>query len=107
MSFSGKNDEVVYILVSIKLHVVNYINGHYVCDLLYYRTGTWRNCDYDTVTNYSGYLENVYADLSNENKQKWGDFIMNKSDSIVSMLYINRDILESRTYYLFYREISI
>ena len=86
MSFSGKNDEVVYILVSIKLHVGNYMNGHYVCDVLNYSTGTWWNCDDDTITNYSRFLENVYADLSNEKKR--GDFIMKKSDRIVSMLYI-------------------
>ena len=46
MSFSGKHDEAVYILVAIKLHAGNDINsGNYVCDVLDYNTGTWWNCD--------------------------------------------------------------
>ena len=40
MSFPD-NPEVLYIIVSIKLHIGNDMDkGHYVCDLLYYNTGT-------------------------------------------------------------------
>ena len=38
--------------------------GHYVCDILYYNTGTWWNCDVDTITQYPGYTMNVYDNLS-------------------------------------------
>ena len=60
MSFSGRHDEVVYIMVSIKLRFCKYMDdGHYVCHLLDNNTGTWCNCDYDKKTNYSEYPENV------------------------------------------------
>ena len=66
MSFSGKHYKVVYILVSIKLHVGQYMDSvHYICDLLDYNTGTWWNCDNYTINNYSGYPENFYDNLSN------------------------------------------
>ena len=56
MSFSGRNDEVVYIMVSIKLHVGKDMEiGHYVCYVLEYSTRTWCDCDGYTITNYSGY----------------------------------------------------
>ena len=56
MSFPGKHAEVIFILVSINLHIGNYMyNGYYVCDVLYYNTGTWWNCDDDTITQYPGY----------------------------------------------------
>ena len=39
--FSGSHDEVVYIMVSIKIHVGEYMNGgHFVCDVLDYKTVT-------------------------------------------------------------------
>ena len=61
MSFSGKNSEVVYIIVSMKLNIVKYMDsGHYVCDVLYYNTGTYWNFDDNTINNYSGYPDNVY-----------------------------------------------
>ena len=42
MSFSGKRDEEVYIIVSINLHVGKYMDsGHYVCYKVGYNTGTW------------------------------------------------------------------
>ena len=64
MSFPGKHTEVLYILVSIKIHIGNYIyKGHCVCDLLYYNTETWYNFDYDIITQYPGYPMNVYNDL--------------------------------------------
>ena len=71
ISFSGFHDEVFYIIVPIKLHVGKYMDsGLYVCDVLYYNTGTWWNGDDDTITNYSGYPYNIYNYLSNENQQK-------------------------------------
>ena len=45
-------------------------SGHYVCDILDYNTGTWWRCDDEIITNYSGYPENVYYDLSHENGKK-------------------------------------
>ena len=61
MYFQDKNADVVYILVSIKLHIGNDMDCvHYVCDILYYNTGTWWNCDDSTITKYSGYLDNVH-----------------------------------------------
>ena len=54
--FSGKHDEAVYIPVAIMINVGKDIySGHYLCDLLYYSTGTWWNCDDDIITNYSEY----------------------------------------------------
>ena len=39
MSFPGKHAEVLYIIVSIKLHIGNDMDkGHYVCDVLDYNT---------------------------------------------------------------------
>ena len=48
-------------------------SGHYLCDILDYNTGTWWNCDDETITNYSGYPEYVYGNLSNKNEQKKGE----------------------------------
>ena len=63
--------KVLYIIVSIKLHIGNYMDqGHYVCDLLYYNTGTWWNCDDEKVTQYPGYPINVYNDLSSDKSKK-------------------------------------
>ena len=73
MYFSGRHDEVVYIMVSINIHVGKYMDsGHYIFDVLDYNTWTWWICDNVTVTNYSGYPENVYDDVSHENEQKRG-----------------------------------
>ena len=59
--FSGINDEVVYIIVSIKIHVGQDMDsGQYYCGVLDYNTGTWwRFVDYK-ITNFRGYPENVY-----------------------------------------------
>ena len=66
MSFPN-NPEVLYILVSITLHIGNDMdNGHYVCGVLYYNTGPWWNFDYEKTTQYTGYSMNVYNDLSSE-----------------------------------------
>ena len=65
------NPEVIYIIVSIKLHIGNDMdNGQYLCDVLDYNTGTWWNCDDETITQYPGYPINVYNDLSSDKKQK-------------------------------------
>ena len=66
MSFTN-NHEVLYILISIKLHIGNDMEqGHYVCVVLYYNTGTGWNCDDEKVTQYPGYPMNVYNDLSSD-----------------------------------------
>ena len=55
-SFPDKHPEVLYIIVSNKLHIGNNMNKfHYVCDVLYYNTVTWWNCDDETITQYPGY----------------------------------------------------
>ena len=65
MSFSGRHDEVVYILLSINIRDSKDMDsGHYVCDVFYYNLGTWCIYDDDTIINYSGYPDNVYDDLS-------------------------------------------
>ena len=64
MSFPGKHAEVLYILICIKLRIGNDIDKvYYVCDVLDYNTGTWWNCDDDTITQYPGYPLNVYNGL--------------------------------------------
>ena len=68
MSFTGKDAKFLYILVSINLHIGNYIIcGHCVCDLLDYNTVTCWNCYDDTITKYSGYPNNVNYNLSKYN----------------------------------------
>ena len=59
MSFPN-DPKVIYILVSIKIHTVNYMDqGNYVYVVLDYNTGTWWNCDDEKVTKYPGYPMNV------------------------------------------------
>ena len=71
MDFPDKQAEVLYIMVFINIYIGNDMNkGHYVCDILDYKTGTWRNCDYDKITQYPGYPLNVYDDLSIDKEQK-------------------------------------
>ena len=66
---------MVNIIVSIKIHVGKDMDsGHYVYDVLDYRTGTCYNCDDYTITNYAGYPENIYDCLLNENEQKRGKY---------------------------------
>ena len=99
MSFPNE-PKVIYILVSIKLHIGNYMDqGHYVRDVLEYNTGTWWNCDDEIVTQYPGYPMNVYNDVSSDKKQKMGKIQdMDRSDRIFSMIYIRKDILSVRTH---------
>ena len=44
---SRPNDpKVIYVLVSIRYHIGNDMDqGQYICDVLYYSTGTWWKCD--------------------------------------------------------------
>ena len=99
MSFPN-NPKVIYILVSIKLHIGNDMDqGQYVCDVLDYITGTWWNCDDEKVTQYPGYPMNVYNDLSsdkNHKKRKRKD--MDGLDRIVYMIHIRKETLSVRTY---------
>ena len=65
MYFPNKYAGAIYIIVYIKLRIGNDMyKGHYVCDVLYYNTGTWWNCDDDTISQYPGYPSNVDDDLS-------------------------------------------
>ena len=98
MSFTNE-PKVIYILVSIKLHIGNYMDqGHYVCDVLDYRTGIWCNFGDEKVTQYPVYPMNVYNDLSSDKNQKIGKRKdMDGSDRIVSMIYIRKDILSVST----------
>ena len=71
MSLSDKHPEVIYMIVSINLHIGNNMDkGHYVCVVLDYNTGTWWNCDDDTINKYSGYTLNIYNDLSIDKEKK-------------------------------------
>ena len=46
MPFTDKHPGVLYIIVSIKLHIGNDMDkGHYACYVLDYNTGTWLNFD--------------------------------------------------------------
>ena len=70
MYFSDGNDEVVYILVSINIHVVQEMDsGHYYCDVLNYSTITMWRCYDDRIPNYTGYVENSHDELPQENEQ--------------------------------------
>ena len=52
MSFPN-DPKVIYIILSIKLDIGNDMDqGHFVCDVLDYNTGTWWNCDDEKVTQY-------------------------------------------------------
>ena len=101
MSFLGIDSEVLYILVYIKPHIVNDMDkDHYVCYVLDYNTGTWWNCDDDTITQYPGYPLNVYDELLTDKKEKenFKIFCMDGSYRIVSMVYSKKDIISSSTY---------
>ena len=55
------NPKVIYVLFSIKFHIGNDMDqGHYVCGVLDYNTGTWCNCDDEIITEYPGYPMNAY-----------------------------------------------
>ena len=44
--------------------------GHYICDVLDYSTGTWWKCDDEIVTKYPGYPMNVYNEVSSDKNIK-------------------------------------
>ena len=75
-------------------------NGHYVCDVLDYNTGTWRNSDDETITQYPGYPMKLYNDLSIDKIKKGKRGCMDGSDRIASMFYIKKDIISLSTYYV-------
>ena len=65
------NPKVIYVLVYIKYYIVNDLDqGHYICDVLDYNTGTWWKCDDEIVTKYPGYPMNVCIEVSSDKKQK-------------------------------------
>ena len=71
MSFTDIDHEVLYIHVSVNIHIGKDMDkGHYVCDILDYNTVTWWNCDDDTITQYPGYPMNVHDELLIDKKEK-------------------------------------
>ena len=73
MYFPGINAELLYILVSIKIHIGNDMDkGRYVCDVLDHSTGTWCTFDDFMITKYSGYPNSIRDNLSIDKKQKKG-----------------------------------
>ena len=77
-SMSFPNDpKVIYVLAYIKFRIGNDMDqGHYVCDVLDYNTGTWWNCDDEIVTEYP--LPLVVFELLNlvviPNRFYWGEY---------------------------------
>ena len=78
-SFPDKHPELIYIIVSIKIHIGNDMDK-----------SPWWNCDDETITQYTGYPMNVYDDLSIDKSKKREKIGMDVSDSIVSMLYTRK-----------------
>ena len=73
MSFSGRDDEVVCVMVSMNICVGKYVDGsHYYCDVWYYNTGTFWICVDEKITDFRRYPENVYNELSHENEKNQG-----------------------------------
>ena len=73
--FTGSDDELVYIMVSIKIRVGKDIDsGNSYWYVLDYNTGTWWICEDETITNFGGYPENVYDELSHENEKIQGKY---------------------------------
>ena len=99
MYFPIIDAEVLYIIVSTKIHIGNDMDkGHYICYVLYHSKVTWWNCDDTKITQYSGYPMNIYNNLSIDNEQKKGNVVIDGSYRIMSMLYIKKYILASSTY---------
>ena len=77
MSFSGRNDEVVYIIVSIKINVGKDMGScRYYSDVLDHNTGIWWICDNEKMTDFRGYLDNVYDGLLHEKGKNRGKEIL-------------------------------
>ena len=94
--YRPNDPEVIYVLVYIKYHIGNDMDqGHYICDVLYYITGTWWKCDDEIITKYPGYPMNVYDEIECDTKKQTKSKRQNMdgSDSIVSMIYIRKNIL--------------
>ena len=73
--------------------------GCYICGVLEYNTVTWWNFDDATIIQYSGYPMYLYDNLWIYIEQKRGKVILDGSDRIVSMIYIDKDIISLSTYY--------
>ena len=69
--YRPNNPEVIYVLFCIKYHIGNDMDqGHSICDLLDYSTGTWWKCDDEIITKYPGYPMDVYDELECDKKNK-------------------------------------
>ena len=44
--------------------------GHYICDILDYSTGTWWKCDDEIITKYPGCPMKVYNEFSSDKNIK-------------------------------------
>ena len=46
------------------MHEGNTMNsGHYYCEVLYFKTGTCRRCDYEETLKLSGLIDNAYSEF--------------------------------------------
>ena len=73
--FSYSDDEGVYIMVSIKIHVGKDMDSvHYYWDALYSNTETCWRCDDAKIMYFRGYSGNVYNELLHGNEQKTGGY---------------------------------
>ena len=80
LSFSVINDEVVYILVSIKFHQGKDMDSvHYYCVFWGFNTRTWQRCDDDTISEFRGYPGSVYNESSQEDLYKKEEYIYYES----------------------------
>ena len=109
MSFPGIDDEVLCILVFIKLRIVDDTDkGHYICDVLDYNTVAWWNWDDATITQYSGYPMNIYMIIYRliMSKKKENSYPVWIIQDYVNVIYLKKhSYIEHLLFY--YREISI
>ena len=62
---------MIYVLVCIKYHIGNDSDeGHYICDVLDYITGTWWKCDDEIITKYTKYPKNVNDEFEGDTKNQ-------------------------------------
>ena len=72
---------------------------HYICDILYYNTGTWWIFDDGTIIIYSGYPDNSY-DIFQRWMIKRGETVYNDWIRYNSVNLIHKkDILESSLFF--------
>ena len=57
--------------------------GHYICDVLDYSTGTLCKCDDEIITKYPGYPMNVYDELECDLKKR----------KVKDMIWMNQKVL--------------